>query len=235
MKKIAISLIGLLWMSIMAVGPASAAGFGIGVTGQFLNIEADGKEIENSDTDDTSTLTKSVDNDAIIGSFYAEITAGEDNGWALGYESIPGAADVSENVHTRTDTETSVTDDATANTDTRKFSANAEIENFRVAYIEAPFKAIYLRAGISKIDVNTNEVASSNGGNYPNTTLDGMQYGIGVKGIAKERLRWKLSYEMNDFDSLSLTSTGNSVASETNKLTADLDTWALKFGLGLQF
>ena len=40
---------------------------------------------------------------------------------------------------------------------------------------------------------------------------------------------------MNDFDSLSLTSTGNSVASETNKLTADLDTWALKFGLGLQF
>ena len=62
-----------------------------------------------------------------------------------------------------------------------------------------------------------------------------MQYGIGVKGIAKERLRWKLSYEMNDFDSLSLTSTGNSVASETNKLTADLDTWALKFGLGLQF
>ena len=40
---------------------------------------------------------------------------------------------------------------------------------------------------------------------------------------------------MNDFDTLSLTSTGNSVTAETNTLTANLDTWAFKFGIGLQF
>ena len=40
---------------------------------------------------------------------------------------------------------------------------------------------------------------------------------------------------MNDFDQLNLTSTGNSVAAETNTLKADLDTWAFKFGIGLQF
>ena len=45
----------------------------------------------------------------------------------------------------------------------------------------------------------------------------------------------KLALEVNDFDDLSLTSTGNSVASETNKISADLDTAAIKLSFGYKF
>ena len=58
---------------------------------------------------------------------------------------------------------------------------------------------------------------------------------MGVKGIIAERVRFKVGYEVNDFSSLNLTSTGNSVTAETNKLTADLDTKSFKVGLGVQF
>ena len=83
---------------------------------------------------------------------------------------------------------------------------------------------------MAQIDVNTLETASSNGGSYGNASLDGFNYGIGYKNGG-----FKLSYEATDFDSLSLTSTGNSVAAETNKISADLDTWALKLSYGLYF
>ena len=235
MKKIAISILSLLWISILAATPASAVGFGFGGTASYIQVEADGKETDQGDTSDYSVRTKSVTNDAVIGSLYLELTAGENNGFALGFEHTPGSADVSDKTHTRTDTETSVSGDATANSDSREFKAAAEIENFNVTYIEVPFRNLYFRYGISELDVNTQETASSNGGSYPNATIDGQQYGIGFKGIRGNSLRWKVGYEMNDFDGLSIDSTGNSTDSSANRLTADLDTWSFKLALGYQF
>ena len=154
----------------------------------------------------------------------------------FGYEAIPGAADVSDKTKTRTDTETSVTGTVAEVSNSRVFSANAEVEDFTVAYIEVPLGGMfYVRAGRSEITVNTKETASSNGGSYGNATLDGTQWGVGIKGIKGDRLRWKLGYESNDFDALKLTSTGNSVAGQTNILSANLDTWAAKLSIGLQF
>jgi hypothetical protein len=225
-------------MSVFVVGSASAAGIGIGGALQFVKVDASGSE--SSDTTgtetDTSTTSASVSSDATIGSYYLELTLGENDQFAFGYEAIPGSADVSDKAHTRTDTETSVTSTAAETSNSRAFKADAEVEDFKVIYAEVPLGSLfYVRAGISEITVNTKETASGNGGSYGNATLDGMQYGIGIKGVKGDKLRWKLGYEVNDFDSLSLTSSGNSVTAETNKLTADLDTKALKFGLGIQF
>jgi hypothetical protein len=173
---------------------------------------------------------------AIVPSYYLELTMGENNNWSLGYEAVPGAADVSDKTHTRTDTELSVTSTAAHTSNSRAFKADAEVEDFKVVYAEIPIgDMFYVRAGVSEITVNTKETASGNGGNYGNATLDGVQYGFGIKGIRGDKIRWKLGYEVNDFDSLSLTSTGNSVTAETNTLKANLDTWAFKFGIGLQF
>ena len=238
MKKIAISLVTLFWMSVFAVGSASAAGIGFGGALHYVDIDASGSE--SSDTTgsetDSSTVKAAVANTAYIGSYYLELTLGENDGFAFGYESIPGSADVTDKTHTRTDTETSVTSTAAQTSNSRAFKAAAEVEDFKVLYAEMPLgQLFYVRAGMSEITVNTKETASGNGGSYGNATLDGVQYGVGVKGVAREKIRWKLGYEVNDFDTLKLTSSGNSVTAETNKLTADLDTWALKFGLGLQF
>ena len=237
MKKIVINLIALFWMSVFAVGSASAAGLGFGVTGNWVDVDASGSETVNAGDGGTAqTSSASVSEQSIVPSYYLELTLGEANNWALGYEAIPGAADVSDKAHTRTDTETSVTSTATTTDNTRVFTADAEVEDFKVIYAEVPIGPLfYIRAGVSEITVNTLETASGNGGNYGNATLDGWQVGLGMKGIKGDRLRWKAGYEYNDFDTLSLTSSGNSVTTETNSLTADLDTWAFKFGLGLQF
>ena len=105
-----------------------------------------------------------------------------------------------------------------------------------VAYAEIPvYNTMYVRLGFAQIDVNTTETASSNGGSYGNATLDGINYGIGFKGDVADGVEMKLALEVNDFDDLSLTSTGNSVASETNKISADLDTAAIKLSFGYKF
>jgi len=238
MKKIVINLIALFWMSVFAVGSASAAGLGFGVTGNWVDVDASGSETVNAgDGGSAQTSSASVSEQSIVPSYYIELTLGDDNdGLAFGYEAIPGSADVSDKTHTRTDTETSVTSTAAATSNSRKFTANAEVEDFKVIYAEIPLGSMfYVRAGMSEITVNTKETASGNGGNYGNATLDGVQYGFGIKGIRGDKIRWKAGWEMNDFDTLNLTSSGNSVTAETNTLTADLDTWAFKFGIGLQF
>ena len=237
MKKIVINLIALFWMSVFAVGSASAAGLGFGVTGNWVDVDASGSETVNAgDGGSAQTSSASVSEQSIVPSYYLELTLGEANNWALGYEAIPGAADVSDKTHTRTDTELSVTSTNAHTSNSRAFKADAEVEDFKVVYAEVPLGSLfYVRAGISEITVNTKETASGNGGSYGNATLDGVQWGLGAKGIIKDKIRWKLGYEVNDFDTLSLTSSGNSVTAETNKLTADLDTKALKVGLGIQF
>ena len=205
------------------------AEYGVGIVGQYINVDAEGSEKPSVNPNSArDTESASVDNQAFIASIFAEYAS---DSFTLGFEHVPGSADVSDDVKTRTDTEKSVEGDDTANSDARVFKAQAEIENFNILYAEVPFYGgLYARLGYAEVDVNTQEVASSNGGNYGNTTLDGINYGIGYKTG-----NWKLAYEITDFDDLSLTSTGNSTNSGTNTITADLDTWALKVSYGYYF
>ena len=219
-------------MFALATSIANAGSFNVGVTGALAKVSASGTE-----TDSSSTATSaSVENDNVpIGSVFAEYQS-DFYGLTLGIEHIPGAADVSDSVKTRNDIETSVTDDDTHNSTARAFKANAEVDNYNLVYVELPvYNQIFIGAGLSEIDVTTNEVASGNGGSYGNKTLDGEMYRIGIKGAIGDNAGYKVFYEVNDFDTLKLTSTGNSVASETNSLSADLDVDMLKFALSYNF
>ncbi len=237
MKKIAISLITLSYIALFGFTNASAGGIGVGLAGQYMTVEASGKETSGttgSETD-SSTVSASVDNTVITGSYYIEYAL--DNNLAIGFEGFPGSADVSDKVHTRTDTELSVTADKTQNSDSREFKAQAEIDSLSIMYLEFPLfsEMFYGRVGHASLDVNTLEVKSSNGGNYGNTSVDGFNYGVGAKFGGSGGLVTKVSYEATNFDSFSLTSSGNSVAAETNKISADLDTWSAKIAVGYQF
>lgn len=234
MKKL-LSLIsaGIIWA--VMVFPANSAGLGFGVTASIYNVEADGTETDENDVGtESSVRNASVDNTVAMGSLYTEIAS--ERGWAIGLEYTPGSADVSSSIKTRTDTELSVTDTATTTSTSRDFKANAEVDNYMVTYIEMPlFSSFYARLGYAEVDLNTTEVASGNGGNYGNTTLDGINYGVGLKGVTDNNFVWKTSYEVTDFDGFSLTSSGNSTDSGSNTITADVDTWAVKLSLGYQF
>ena len=236
MKKQILTII-VSMMFALASSIANAGSFNVGVTGALAKVSASGTETTGAGASGTANSNSTdVSNDNVpIGSVFAEYQS-DYFGLTLGYEHIPGAADVSNSVKTRNDVETSVTNDNTANSDPRAFKAQAEVENYNLVYVEMPiYNQLFIGAGLSEIDVNTTEVASSNGGSYGNTSLDGTMFRIGVKGAIGDNAGYKLFYEVNDFDTLKLTSTGNSVASETNSISADLDVDMLKFALSYNF
>ena len=234
MKKLSIAILTSVWLALFGFSTAQSGGIGIGFTGSYVMIDASGTESDANDAGtESSDRTAEVDNNAFLGSIYAEYAA--DNGFALGYEYYPGAADVSEKLQTRTDTETSVSGTAAETSNTRVFSANAEVENYSIIYAELPIGPLFVRAGYSQMDVNTTEVKSGNGGSYGNTSIDGTNLGAGFKGVWSDNVRWKIYYEMTNWDDISLSSTGNSADSGANSITADLDTSEVKFALGFQF
>tara|TARA_X000000368_G_scaffold404303_1_gene380177 strand:+ start:1435 stop:2151 length:717 start_codon:yes stop_codon:yes gene_type:complete len=238
MRKL-LSIIGFLIFSTAAY----AGSVNVGFTGAIMNIDVGGTETE------VGTATKTNSNSEVssggashngvpIASVYLEFQgedaswAGEGNGWAVGVKHTPGTADVSENVKTRTDASTG--SDVASEADTGARNANAEIENYFNYYLEIPVHGSwYVKLGQSEIDVNTTESHTATAGtapsNYGNATLDGINYGLGVKGVTSNNMAWKVAYEEVDYDTLKLTSGSG------NTLSADLDTQELNFSLGYRF
>lgn len=237
MKKLFLTTITLM----MLTSSAYAGGFSIGVTGAMLDVEASGSETEvgtgtKTNSDSEVTNAEASNDDVFIGSIYLEYMladtswAGEGNSWTIGVKHTPGTADVSEDVQKRADTAgTPGTDDDTGNRE-----AQAEIENYNNFYIDIPvYGQAFVKLGHSEIDVNTKESSTATNGTAPtgygNTSVDGLNYGVGFKGVTDNSLTWKVAYEVVDFDEFSLTSTTG------NKITADLDTKEVNFSLGYQF
>ena len=236
MKKQLLSVL-VSGVFLLASTMANAGSFGLGVTGSLAKVAASGTETTNAgDSGTANTNSTNVSNNRVpVGSIFAEYQS-DYYGLTIGVEHIPGSADVSDSVKSRNDTETSVTGDDTHNSDTRTFKANAEVENYNLVYVEMPiYNSVFIGAGLTEIDVNTTEVASGNGGSYGNTSLDGTMFRLGIKGSIGDNAGYKFFYEVNDFDTLKLTSTGNSVSDETNSISADLDVDMLKFALSYNF
>ena len=204
---------------------AFAGSFGVGTTFSQTGVAASGTEVtEGTETGDASTRTTSVDSEALIASFYAEYStdsfsfSSEGNGFVLGFGYTPGEADVSDAIHQRSD----------------GYSAAAKVSNYTNLYIEIPvFNMLYVKAGKSSIDVLTNETGS--GANYPDVSLDGDMFGVGLKGKLTDKVQWKAFYEETNFDQLNITSTGNAAPATGNNVKADLDTDAFGISLGYVF
>ena len=230
MKKI-ITILATLMLTTMSINFAKAEGFAIGVTGAYNMIEADGTETEGTAAD-TSTRTKGVDNNVFTGSVFGEYSFANvsyaDSGVTFGVRYTPGSAEVSDKVFSRTDTAVG-TGAAGSSSGSVTYKAQAEVENYINYYLDIPlFKSMYVKAGWSQIDVNTKESGASTTGTYGNATLDGINYGVGVKG-ENGNIIWKLAYEATNFDTLNLTST------TSNKIKADLDTSEVNLSVGYKF
>jgi len=245
MRKITLTILASIFLVASTVTASYAGSFGIGIQGALTGIKASGSETSSVNGSELeSTRSANVSNDVVIPGFYAEYTADLDyvGSLTLGFEMVPGQADVSNSVLTRTDTETSVSGTAAATSNQREFKGQAEVENYNTIYAEVPFplfnltdNGAYLRLGFSQIDLNTTEKASGNGGSYGNTSIDGINYGFGFKNNMTDNFVMKVSYEATDFDSINLTSTGNSADSGTNTISANIDTWAIKLAMGYEF
>ena len=237
MNKFRNILIGLV-ATISLTSVAYAGSFGLGVTGSYTTIDASGSETTPAVTGAAAeTTSTSVDNDAFLGSIFIEYSfndaswASVGNGITVGAKHTPGKADVSDKVKRRGDTVTSVTGTNTTTSVSRTQTAQAEIDNYNNFYVEVPlYKAFYVKAGMSSIDVTTKETTNgTNGGTYPDASLNGTNLGIGVKGVTASNIIWKLAYEDTNFETLNLTST------TSNKIKADLDTQEVALSIGYRF
>ena len=217
-----------------------AGGLGFGVKGSYSDISASGSETEATQSSITSEkTTTSVSNQVYTGSIYAEYSfnnlswTDEGNGITFGAEYTPGSADVSDKLKTRTDTELSITGTTTTTSTSRTQNAQATIDNYYKYYVEVPvYSILYVKAGMANLDVTTKDTTNgANGGNYGNTSLDGVNLGIGLKGLAGsgKNIVWKIAYEQTDFDTLKLTST------TSNIISADLDIKEANISVGYRF
>jgi hypothetical protein len=222
MKKILITILA----SFALAGVAQAGSFGVGVSGGVIQVEGSGNEKTTAGTVAGGSANTSVNQDvnaaSVIGSVFAEYEF--DNGFALGFEHVPGSADVSDK-HSRRDVSSEDAAGAGTSGDTLR-TAQASVDNFNTLYLEAPLGPAYVRLGYSEITVSPS--AKNSHGTYADFEVDGITYGFGVKGSLGSFVT-KTSIEHTDFDSFSIkSSTGNTIA-------AELDTTQLKFALLKQF
>ena len=231
MKKIIITAIATIMLGTSAF--AGSVQFGTKLSQNF--IEASGTETTTAGTvtgGAANTNSTSVDNAVTIASIFGEysldssVWGDEGNEITFGANYTFGSADVSDVTSSRTE----VAEDAagSGSTGTVTYSANAVVENYINYYVEMPLAgSAYVKLGFSQIDVLTKEDADHEG-SYGDTSLDGVNYGVGIKGLYGP-LQVKLSYETTDWDDLSLTST------TSNKVTADLDNDELALSVAYRF
>ena len=152
-----------------------AGGFSIGVSGGLMDVKGSGNEttIVDGSTGTADTHKKDVKNSGIFtGSIFAEYSldasyASSGNGYTIGVEHTPGSADVSKGVNKRIETPKTGTNAGTSVT----YKAQAEISDYYNYYLEIPVYAnVFVRGGVSQIDVNTLEAMPTGTGTYANKT-----------------------------------------------------------------
>ena len=235
----------MLLATIAIVGLSTSAWAGtanIGVVMSMIEVSASGTETDTltaggANVADTSVRTKSISEDTFTGSIFAEYTT--DTAWALtaGLEVTPGKADIGGNF-SRTDNELSTTGSGAATTAVKvSRSVEAAASGFGTLYIEAPiWGPLYVRAGASRmsIDYTTTAVGSDSGQYTDALNLTGTNYGVGLKG-SRDGFIYKLSYEDTSYGDFNLRSTGNSVTANSNGVTGNVDTSAIRLSVAKSF
>ena len=224
MNKLRNMLVAMI--AIFALSTSAFAGtIGLGLTGNVAAISGSGTGTEGTAAD-TSFQSAEVSDTTGIVSLFAEYTFDRFNGFTLGIDMIPGAANVSKGL-TRTDTNNAHLEETGSATSTVR-KANAEVENHLTYYAELPIHGgLYFKAGMVTMDVNTLDT----GGNsrYGNTNVDGTLIGAGYKNEIGASTYYKVEGTTTEFDTISLAS------GTTNTIKADLDVTKLTFALGYKF
>ena len=196
---------------------ALAFNIGIGISGAHTGLSSSGTHTLRTTSVQTSTQK---DADVVLPAAFIQVEG--PFGFVLGYERIPGEAELGKSETTRSqfiqaaETVTQV--------------AQAEISDHDTWYLETPGfgPGIYAVIGYSEADVITNENLGT-GSAYGDTTVEGIMYGIGIKKSTDSGIFLKAVTSFTDYDDISITSDGS------NKVTADIEAWATKVAIGYNF
>jgi len=216
MKKINILVIALI---MLAFTSTSQAEMKYGVSAGLTKIQASGSEVEGGETNKTD-----VKNTVVIPSIFAEYKFSDS--LSFGLDVIPMSADVRSSAVSETKTETSVSGTVTTVATSRTQKAQAELSNHVTLYTNYTLtEGLYLKAGVAHVTVETNESLGT-GSQYDDADIYGGVIGFGTES---DNLRIELLY--TDYEEISLNSkVARTDVTINNKITADIDTLALKVG-----
>lgn len=214
MKKLVAIVCSLFLLTTIS----AKAEMGIGISGAFHMLEADGTEITRS-SNEKNNGTHSED--AIVPELFIEMIG--DNGSALGISYIP----------TR-DMGSKSRSDTNSEGDTGTYKAAAELDNVLKIYGDIPMGDIYgstgyLHVGIQHVEVVTLESLNS-GASYPNKNVFGYTVGFGAKGDLAygNNLYYKGELTYTNFEAYEGDGAGN-------KVNADLEDIAARLSIGYKF
>ena len=229
-----LSVIAFLAVALFSTNAFSGS-FNIGAAGALAKIEASGTETPSLDTSDSSDRSDEVTNDVFIGSLFAEYESDYLGGLTLGFEMIPGSADVSDKVKKRTDTELSVTGTAKHTSLSRAQSAQAELNDHITLYAMQEVGDLYLKVGYVMVDLETTESLAT-GSKYGNVDLNGVLIGAGTEFEVGNNAIGRLEFSHTAYESLELQSSATRAGvSPNNLIEADLDVTQLKASIGYKF
>ena len=189
MKKIVTILLSFLFISFQSV----KAEVGIGLTGAFHMLEADGTETEGTAAD-TSTRTKSFEEAFYGADLFVEVVG--DNGFTLGLSYVP--VDIEIGSGSRTDTAVATAAGGAENdTGTRK--ASADVSDLITLYTNLPMgsNGWYALLGGHLATVTTSETLPNS--SYGNEDIYGYQVGFGMRSGNR-----KIELSYSDFEDINL-------------------------------
>lgn len=226
MKKFLLLISTLCLMLFPAI--SNAGNLAIGVSVSSNTLDTDGSE--DVDSNGTIDATKSVSDEFMVGSIFAEYTNMMNDKFALtlGLDYIPFTADIDKRSITQV---TLGAKGTTATSGTN--SVSGSVENHMTFYIQPGLMLndtmFYTTVGLARADVNGKSVSITHTDINKTQDLDGLKLGVGVKRVADNGFFYKLDYSETDYDPVSFTTSNNT------KATADLDNAAFAISLGKQF
>ena len=198
---------------------AMAFNIGVGVSGAWTGLSTSGTH-----TLRTTSVQESTEKDAdvVIPSVFIQVEI--PYGLVLGYERVPGEAELGKSETQRNH----IVANETSTTVTQY--AQAEVSDHYTIYLESPTygPGIYAVIGYSEADIVTNETLAT-GSAYGDTSVEGIMYGIGIKQSYDNGIFVKAVTTFTDYDNLSITSDGSNV------VDADIETFAGKLAIGYNF
>ena len=207
------------------------ADFAVGIAGGIADIDASGTETEGGEK-----TNGSVSNQAGVVSVFAEYSPEMVSGLTIGLDYIPGKADVSNKIKSRTDAESSITGTATEGSTVRKQTAQAEVSDHITLYASYDVNdTVYVKGGVVQVDLNTLESLQT-GSKYGNETVNGVLLGIGIESDigASSFGRFEISHTMYE-DTKFTSSVTRTDVSTANTVDVELDVTMVKAAIGYRF
>ena len=228
MKKI---LLGLACVLIYIM-PANAATKSIGITGVSSTI--DSTVTDDIDSNGTIDTTKELSNDIGYGSIFFEVTKEGSGPGSLtfGLDVVPGSAELDARSTTQQSTKAKAAGAAPQTTGTNK--GTVDLDRHITLYIQPGVTldngvTLFGTIGYVNAEVEAGVTSISSTNKTEDLSLNGFKVGAGLKKVFGNSLFIKASYNVTDYDDISVTTSNNT------KVTADIDNTAFELSIGKQF